>query len=202
MTLPTDPKKIRATIKRLERLLRKEKEKHGEYYGDGSGKRYRIGPLYLLMDDVDGALAAFDWYGLEFPDDIGDPCHFLCWALALYKSGRLDSAANKLHETMLSNVFLLPHLFDFSLERLPLLHGNNEVELIYVREWLEPEFISMWTASEKSWAEEVYNTPEFTMVRERFIEIETQLNHVSVGPARTALVNELFDMKCRLKLVD
>jgi hypothetical protein len=51
---PQDPKQIRARIRRYERSLRQEQERFG-HIGDGSGKRYLLGPLYLLMGDTDGA---------------------------------------------------------------------------------------------------------------------------------------------------
>ncbi len=54
------------------RKLRKEKTEHG-FYDDGAGKRYQIGPHYMLLDDNDGALGAFQWFEKEFPDDVGVP---------------------------------------------------------------------------------------------------------------------------------
>jgi len=45
--IPTDPKKIRERIRRYERALRNEKKKFGAY-DDSAGKRYFLGPLYLL----------------------------------------------------------------------------------------------------------------------------------------------------------
>ena len=45
---PTDPKRIRERIRRYERALKKELE--AGYGGDGYGKRYLLGPLYMLID--------------------------------------------------------------------------------------------------------------------------------------------------------
>ena len=83
--------KIRARLRSSERKLRKEKEKYG-WYDDGAGKRYQVGPHYMLLDDNEGALAAFQWFEKEFPDDIGVPDHFLCWSLALIPCGQRCSA--------------------------------------------------------------------------------------------------------------
>jgi hypothetical protein len=100
---PKDPTKIRARIRRYERALRKEHEETG-YYSDGYGKRYWLGPLYLLMDDLEGALQSFAWYEETFLDDIGHPMQFLCWTLALCRSGQLEPAKQKLRQTMLSKL--------------------------------------------------------------------------------------------------
>lgn len=48
---PQEPKKIRAQITRYERELRKEKKKFG-FISDGYGKRYLLGPLYMLSGDL------------------------------------------------------------------------------------------------------------------------------------------------------
>ena len=59
--IPDDPKKIRARIRRYERKLQQEKTEFG-CYSDGAGKRYLLGPLYLLMGDLQGAIESFWWF--------------------------------------------------------------------------------------------------------------------------------------------
>ena len=121
---PTDPKKIRARIRRYERELQKEQDKFG-YIGDGYGKRYLLGPLYLLMGDVEGAVKSFEWFEQTFPDDIGEPVHFLCCSLALYRSGDTAQAAQRLRQTMLSNLYLIPHLLGREQAELDIWHSTN-----------------------------------------------------------------------------
>ena len=104
---PQDPKKIRARIRRYERALRQEQECYG-FINDDAGKRYLLGPLYLLMGDTAGALRSFAWFAQTCPDDSGDPLQYLCWTLALYRAGELEHATAKLRQTMLSNLYLLP----------------------------------------------------------------------------------------------
>jgi hypothetical protein len=54
---PTDRKKIRERIRGYERAL--ERELKSGYGDDGYGKRFLLGPLYMLrIDDIDGALPA------------------------------------------------------------------------------------------------------------------------------------------------
>ena len=88
---PTDPKRIRERIRRYERALKRELEVG--YGGDGYGKRYLLGPLYMLMGDVEGALASFDWYEDTYPGDGGDPYQYLTWTLALFRGGRRQEAS-------------------------------------------------------------------------------------------------------------
>lgn len=77
---PTDPRKIKVWIKRYEDDLHKEKKKY-RYISDDSGKRYLIGPMYLLLGDISGAVRSFESFEKEFSDDIGESFHLLCWAL-------------------------------------------------------------------------------------------------------------------------
>ena len=118
-----DRKKIRSRLRRYERDLRKEKERFGAY-NDGAGRRYRIGPHYLLLGDNDGAVESFQWFDSEFPDDSGEPGHFLCWSLALHRAGNEIAAARKLRQTMLSNLYLLPHLLGSPVAELDIWHST------------------------------------------------------------------------------
>jgi hypothetical protein len=65
------------------------------------GARYLLGPLYLLQGDLKGTLRSFAWFAKTFPDDIGEPGQYLCWTLALYRSGSPEKAADKLLQTAL-----------------------------------------------------------------------------------------------------
>ena len=139
LDFPEDPKKIRARIRRYERKLRGEKADFG-MINDGAGKRYFLGPLYLLMSDLEGAIDAYRWYEAEFPDDSGEAGHHLCWSLALYRSGDKDAARSKLQHTMLLNVYLIPELLDEPQEEIEMWHGCNRSEIQYL-EYVPEEFL-------------------------------------------------------------
>ena len=95
----SEQQKIRSRLRRYERALQKEKKEYG-YYHDGAGKRYQIGPHYMLLGDDEGALAAFEWFEKEFSDDVGEPGHLLCWSLALHRAGNEVGAAKKLRQAI------------------------------------------------------------------------------------------------------
>ena len=133
----SEQKKIRSRLRSYERKLQQEKKEHG-YYRDGVDKRYQIGPHYMLLGDNDGALAAFEWFEKEFPDDIGVPDHFLCWSLALHRAGNEIGAARKLRQTMFSNLYLLPRLLGSPIAELDIWHGSSDAEPSYVEHIHEP----------------------------------------------------------------
>ena len=41
----------------------------------------------MLLGDIEGATKSYQWFEENCPDDIGEPFQYLCWALALYRSG-------------------------------------------------------------------------------------------------------------------
>ena len=189
---PKEPKKIRARITRYERELRKERDKFG-YISDGYGKRYLLGPLYLLMGDVAGAVKSFEWFEQTFPDDIGEPVHYLCWTLALYRSGDTTQAAQRLRQTMLSNLYLIPHLLGREQDELDIWHGSNYEQKEFL-EYVPPEIWALWGGPALRWAEEVYDSSQFQQTRARYIEIHEQLKSEPRGARRRALVDELFEL--------
>ncbi len=190
---PKEPKKIRERITRYERELRKEYNIYGAI-DDSSGKRYLLGPLYLLAGDLAGAIRSFEWFEQTFPDDIGEPAHLLCWALALYRSGNIAGASRKLLQTMLSNLYLIPHLLGMEQDRLPIWHSSNFEDKDYLQ-YVPPEIWELWNKAALQWAQETYNRPEFRRVRARYIEIFTQLISEPRGPRRNQLVGEAFGLR-------
>ncbi len=69
---PKDKTRVKQRIAQYERSLREEKRRFGGIM-DSAGKRYLLGALYLLNDDVSGALRSFEWFENEFQADIGEP---------------------------------------------------------------------------------------------------------------------------------
>jgi hypothetical protein len=189
----TEKQKIRSRLRSYERKLQKEKKEHG-FYRDGAGKRYQIGPHYMLLGDNDGALASFQWFEKEFPDDVGEPGHYLCWSLALYRSGNEVGAAKKLRQTMLTNLYLVPHLLGSPIAELDIWHCSSDAEPGYI-ECIPEAYFQLWTDAERKWAAGLYESPGFTSVRARYIAISRELNTTRPGPVRNRLVEEMSKLE-------
>jgi hypothetical protein len=189
----TEKQKIRSRLRSYERKLQKEKKEHG-FYRDGAGKRYQVGPHYMLLDDNEGALGAFRWFEKEFPDDSGEPGHHLCWSLALYRSGNEIGAAKKLRQTMLSNLYLVPHLLGSPIAELDIWHGSSDAEPSHA-EYVPEAYLQLWTDAERKWAAHLYESPGFTSVRARYIEISAALANTPPGPVRSRLVDEMSELE-------
>ena len=189
----TEEQKIRSRLRSYERKLQKEKKEYG-FYRDGAGKRYQVGPHYMLLDDNDGALAAFQWFEKEFSDDVGEPGHFLCWSLALHRAGNDIGAARKLRQTMFSNLYLVPHLLESPIDELDIWHGSNYAEPSYV-EHIPETYFRLWTEAERDWASGLYQSPGFQSVRARYIEICKALDTTPPGPERSRLGKEMHELE-------
>lgn len=192
---PTDPKRIRERIRRYERALKGELEVG--YGGDGYGKRYLLGPLYMLIGDVEGALASFDWYEDAYPGDSGDPYQHLTWALALFRAGRRQDAFNKLYQTMLENLYLVPFILGSNPQPLDIWHGSNLGWIEYALE-VPQELLNLWDDDALQWAREVSEHPVVVEKVARYVDIHRELKRERPGPLRSALVPESFTLKTAL----
>ena len=188
LQLSQDPKRVRARLGSYERKLQKEKEQYG-FYRDGAGRRYHVGPHYMLLGENDGALKAFRWFEEEFPDNISEPAHTLCWSLALHRSGNEVTAARKLRQAMLSNLYLVPHLIGSPIARLDIWHGSNLEDITYL-DYIQDAYLELWTQGEREWAASLYHSEGFQKVRARYIEIGRLLDATPPGPERSRLVKE------------
>jgi hypothetical protein len=190
---PQDPKKIRPRIRRYEHALRREQVCDG-FINDGAGKRYLLGPLYLLMGDTEGALRSFTWFAQTFPDDSGDPVHGLCWTLALYRAGELEHAAAKLRQTMLSNLYLLPRLLSMDQDHIDLWYPSNLAEQRYCDD-VPDALLALWEPPSLQWVNALYSSEPWRRVRCRYIAIYTQLKDEPPGPKRSRLIEEAFQLQ-------
>ncbi|KAB2892896.1 MAG: hypothetical protein F9K28_10790 [Bacteroidetes bacterium] len=194
MTLfPTDPKQMRSRIRSYERALKKEYDLHGAY-DDSAGKRYLLGSLYLLLNDIEGALKHYAWFEKSFGDDIGDPLDLLTWTLVLYRAGDLEAALRKLRQAMLSNLYLIPYILQIEQPELDISHLSNLETQEYLG-YIPDELVRLWDGEALDWLRASYHLAEIQAVREQYIEIQRQLKDELRGEKRTQLVREAFALR-------
>lgn len=171
---------------RYNRALVNEQKKY-RHIGDGAGKRYLIGPFYVLAGEPEKALAHYDWYEKHFPDDIGEPLHYLYWALALYRIGQIKKANTKLLETMLQNVYLLPILFGSPPGAYDIWHCSNMEQPDYVTQ-TPPDLLPHLSEPERSWIAEQFDSFRFRRVREEYIATYRALKYESSVDGRRRIL--------------
>ena len=95
--------------------------------------------------------------------------------------GAWNQAEAKLRQTMLSNLYLVPHVLGIEQDVLEMWHPSS----LTVKRYLAciPESIfALWEPPARQWADRVYHSEPMRRVRERYIEIYTQLQEAPRGP--------------------
>lgn len=179
-------KRFRDRANRLSRALLSEKRRSG-YLSDGSGRRYRIGPLYALAGDLVRALEHYEWFEKHCSGDVGEPFHYLWWALTLYRVGDRENANARLLETMVRNLYLLPHLVGSRLARQDMWHSSNWDEPEYVSE-VSKEFLPQLSDDERLWIREQIESPLFKRVKDEYVSTHHALLGEDDIGKRTAIL--------------
>ncbi len=148
--VPRDATKIKSRIRRYERDLEAEKRRLGDYR-DGSGKRFLLGPLYLILGDLAGALKSFCLVRGRVPGQHGrgPSCSLLVAGLA--SCGQEAKAQRMLRRTMLANLYILPRLLGLEVRRHDIWHGSNIAEPSYLS-WIPAEYWALWSTEDRRWA--------------------------------------------------
>ena len=181
---PSDPKKLKARIRSYERALVKDAS-------DGYGKRYLLGPMYLLLSDIEGALRHYAWFEATYPDDGGEPYHRLLWALTLFKGGSREAADRRLRDALYQNLYLIPHVLGMNIPPYPIWHSSNLAEPAYAEE-LPLELLALWDAQAKTWARAFYESPSTQPDLKRYLDLQIRMKNERPGPKRAALLEEIW----------
>lgn len=189
MNIPKTPKGISSKITQIRSQLSAFKREYGGY-DDSGGARYYLFYLYFLLGDNRRSSEFLRWFEKEFSDDTGEPFAFLCWALILHRMGK--DADLILAKTMLSNIYLLPHLLEIDMN----------VDMPYLSNWEQPSFLEYMpervmeaiTEKDLTWIREKYDSDRFQKVLDRYIEINRKLENTPRGDKRSALVNKLYSL--------
>lgn len=189
MTIPKTPKGISNRITKIRSQLSAFKREYGGH-DDGGGARYYLFYLYFLLSDNRRSSEYLRWFEKEFPDDSGEPFSLLCWALILHRKEK--DGDYQLARTMLSNIYLIPHL----------LGEEMQVEMSHSSNWEQPSFLEFMpemiqeaiTDEDLAWIRERYSSEGFQKVLKRHIEINKKLENTPRGEKRSALVHELYSL--------
>lgn len=91
--------------------------------------------------------------------------------------------------TMLSNLYLIPHLLEKEIEPYPFQHFMNFAEKNYL-DYLPQEVFEKITDDEKQWIHEVYYSEDVEAIRNRHIEISIKVDNISEYEVRKKLLDE------------
>ena len=180
---PTEPQKIRERIKRYERAFKTP------HHDDGAGKRFLLGPLYVLLGDTDGALRSYAWYKQTFSEDIPESFNHLCWVLALIRGGHPDEAKLKFREMLFDNLYVVPLLLGENPNPHPFRHFSNWSELGYVQEG-PTELFALWNDDELKWIRDQWSKPALQEDIRNYIAVQIEMEKTNGPEARGKLMKK------------
>ena len=188
--LPHSAKKIRERAMRYRRSLINEEKNHG-YISDGAGKRYLVGPLFVLADDLGKAIDYYKWYEEEFSDDSGEPLHYIYWALALFRVGNIKEAEKKLLEALVQNIYILFALTGMKIGKHDIWYGSNFEDPDYLFE-IPEDMLPTLSEEERLWTQKMIESITFQRVLKEYIATFHALKYEKEVIKRTVILDNWY----------
>jgi len=110
---------------------------------DPQGARFFIPLLYLLAEDIERALLAYQEYEKSYPDDFQDPAFLFGWALSLHHQGDEAQAKQRYQTAMLKNFYIAPLLLDETPPPSRLWQPTDRCEIAYAEEFID-SYAVLW----------------------------------------------------------
>lgn len=103
---PSELKKAKARISRYERNFKRS----APNFDDGGGSRFLLGPLYLLVGDLEGVAKHYKWFDKKYSDSIDEPLHTLCRSILFFRTEKVKETEQFFRRAYLANTYLIPSL--------------------------------------------------------------------------------------------
>lgn len=187
---PKELKKAKTKISRYEKNFKRAQP----FFDDGGGTRFLLGPLYLLVDDIQGAVKHYKWFARKYSDSIDEPLHTLCRAVTFFRTGKTKEAEHFFRRAHLANTYLIVSLIGVPFYELQVRKSWMWDTKEYVL-GLDPQFLNIFLESDLNWFRENWNQKEFQEFVKLHITLVEKLDKEPVGPVRSTLVSEISDMR-------
>ena len=181
--IPIDLKKIRTKLHSYER-----KFKGSPHDRDGSGVRFLMGPYYLCLNDLDGAIDHYDWFWNTYPDSTDEPFHTLGQVITEFRQGHRDISQSLLKRLYTSNPYLLPHILDIDIGNIIIPGFSNWEERPYVLN--APKELSSYLLPEEiEWLRGIWNKTDFSNFVRAYNNIQHAIKGEPIGEHRRGLLD-------------
>ena len=154
---------------------------------------YLLFVLYFVLNDLKKSEKYFEWYKAEFDDDVGEPIQKLCWAVSLFRMGRTKDAKYMLVDLMLSNLYMIPQILGQDINQYDIWHSSSDGDMEYF-DYIPDEVLHALTTEDKNWIKELYGSFIFNRIRQRYIDIFSELQTVKDVDSRRKLLDESYTL--------
>lgn len=183
-----DLKKIRARLRSYERKFKKDPENR-----DGGGVRFLMGPYYLCLGDLEGAVSHYEWFWSVFSDSIDEPFHALGRVITELRQGHEQNAVSLLKRVYSANPYLLPFLLHMDIDTMDVHGHSNWEEKPYIFAAPE-ELYSYISEGERAWIRRIWDSQEFSDFVRTYNTLQDCLKTEPIGRKRS----EMIDLRYKL----
>lgn len=191
----TDKQKhrIKDKIKKIKSTLTAEKRKYGAF-DDSRGLRYLPTQWSIRIGDYDGGLKYVKWFNKNFPDDMGFPGFLFESTIILFKTAQLKEAEDCAMRTYFSNIFLFDTYFKKELHHVDKNVNASFQQADYLQNFDyshdQDDFLEF-----SDWLSKFIRSDRFVKTKNKFDDIEKQLETEPVGQRRSMLLKRLYKLK-------
>jgi len=178
-----DLKKLQSKLRSYERKFRKSPNDR-----DGSGVRFLMGPYYLCLKDLEGAISHYEWFWATYSDSIDEPFHALGRIITELRQGHESIAQSLLKRLYASNPYLIPYIFDVDLKGVEIPGHSNWEEKPYITN-APIELYSYVSSGEIEWFRRQWCAREFSVFVKAYNNLQFALEDEPVGEHRSALID-------------
>ena len=183
-----DLKKLQSKLRSYERKFRKSPNDR-----DGSGVRFLMGPYYLCLNDLEGAISHYEWFWDTYSDSIDEPFHALGRIITELRQSNESNAQSLLKRLYAANPYLIPYILDIDLTDIKIPGHSNWEEKPYITT-APIELYSYVSPAEIEWFRRQWNASEFSAFVKEYNDLLFALEDEPVGEHRSALI----DLKTKL----
>nr|WP_321401145.1 hypothetical protein [uncultured Desulfobacter sp.] len=102
---------------------------------------------------------------------------------------KIDEAKYVLADLMILNLYIIPRLLGLDIQQYDIWHFSSDADYDYF-DYIYDEVLDAISDDDKEWVKEQYDSFVFRRIRQRYIEIYTQLPNVRDLPSRKKLLDE------------
>jgi hypothetical protein len=191
---PAQITRIQTKISKLRKILAAERARFGGY-DDSPDRRYTILNLYVSIADYKGAAVYLSWFFKNFPDDSGFPFFWVEACMTYFYNNKLEQARSMAFNAFVSNPSIWEVFFTgIATEVEGIKPGSNweglklTLQLPYRAD--QEHYVQFAT-----WLKTCLAEPKMQELIQTYFDLKLKLPTTPVGPLRTSLVEQLYELK-------
>lgn len=191
---PAQITRIQTRIINLRKILAAERARFGGY-DDSAGRRYAILNLYFSIGDYKGAANYLRWFFKNFPDDAGFPFFWVEACMTYFYNKILDQARSMAFNVFVANPYVWEVFFTGTVTEVEGIEPSSNWESLELALQLPYRANQEQYVDFGSWLQDCLVEPKMQELIQTYFDLKLKLSNTPVGPLRTSLVEQLYELK-------